>query len=596
MRHSERIADVLRGVDAALSAPEAPRTHGIVRVETPDGIVAVIGPVVDRLVASGHVIRRADGRHHGPSKAEVYKWVEELAVCDFCSAPHANHILSVPDFDMVTGRSVGGWAACDDCDRLVKENKRADLLRRAIDGLAPVGGKWSAAAIQALHRQFWQAQDDMADAAGVSAVLTDFIEDRLPNSTVNPILSDREKRAEAIRRLIGITADEQAALERGDLAYGEIARKLVAWRKKFGKDYQGARLVEELLRAEYRKPVAPGQVPHWERALAARFEALQGLRQIMASSSTTSYSPQATDLNDPEAVRKIVRAAQREQEIKLLQFPEDERLLRAAETYSFNAETIGAIREAATSIPHESPLSSIETPNIGCGWFWFSEPLPVVSASAASQETAALLWGWVKMSGDRAAIRFSTYIVDANDDSRLSGQVVPATRWYWPLELSFHDMLAYNVANYRRDYGEGGKFAGASSAIDGEDVTMRCVGELSLFFLAACMWFKQRIIVPAQAHVERHARKRYQREHKLAEPPRVQVVALRAALREPSEHVATEGGTRNYTCRWIVKGHPRLQAVGPGRAERKLIWIDPHPAGPSDKPLRVREKVYAVIR
>lgn len=52
------------------------------------------------------------------------------------------------------------------------------------------------------------------------------------------------------------------------------------------------------------------------------------------------------------------------------------------------------------------------------------------------------------------------------------------------------------------------------------------------------------------------------------------------------------GGTREYTHRWIVRGHWRMQVCGPGRKERKRTWIDVHVAGPSDKPLVMGEKVY----
>src|SRR5690606_16715132 len=39
-------------------------------------------------------------------------------------------------------------------------------------------------------------------------------------------------------------------------------------------------------------------------------------------------------------------------------------------------------------------------------------------------------------------------------------------------------------------------------------------------------------------------------------------------------------GTREYHYRWTVRGHWRNQPCGPGRTQRKRIWIADHEAGP----------------
>jgi hypothetical protein len=123
---------------------------------------------------------------------------------------------------------------------------------------------------------------------------------------------------------------------------------------------------------------------------------------------------------------------------------------------------------------------------------------------------------------------------------------------------------------------------------------------MSLFFVMACLWFKQTVPVLTKepGQVERHARKRYVREHKLSEAPTVQVVALRKSLRVPSEKAEgpQAASAKTYHVRWIVKGHPRLQVCGPGRADRKLIWVESFLKGPEEAPLKTKERVYAVIR
>jgi hypothetical protein len=46
--------------------------------------------------------------------------------------------------------------------------------------------------------------------------------------------------------------------------------------------------------------------------------------------------------------------------------------------------------------------------------------------------------------------------------------------------------------------------------------------------------------------------------------------------------------------RWAVRGHWRNQPFGPGRAQRRRIWIEPYIAGPEDKPLKARPVVMVL--
>lgn len=71
----------------------------------------------------------------------------------------------------------------------------------------------------------------------------------------------------------------------------------------------------------------------------------------------------------------------------------------------------------------------------------------------------------------------------------------------------------------------------------------------------------------------------------------VQLLRLRRA---PREHAAgDDGDSREYTCRWMVRGHWRQQWY-PSRDLHRPIWINPHIKGPEDKPLKTGERVYIV--
>ena len=645
--------------------------RGLTRtVRTPTGRLALLRPIAERLLKEGVISGELDGDLHAADAAAVKAALMVSAICDFCSTPGATHYHDVPDqtimLDSATGsmgagRSVGGWMACDECEALIAAGKRKELAERAIQQHA--FPKFSRRAIEELQAGFWTLHEQREEAKGIAAGVRVFVNDESPDVHPVPAMTDRDKRIEAVMRLTGLTRKQVLAAVKGDIDKDAVA-KLVAWRRQFGKT--DPRTVMDLLAdTGPRKPLAD-VTPHWQRALDMRFGALRLLQEALAKGSRGIHtSPDAVDLHDREAVLRHVRRAQAETGLSELNFDADAKLLKAAETYSFNAETVAAIREAAQSIPHDAPLSSVETPNTGAGWFWFAEPLPVASSPLAADRTHALLWGWTErvrkkivlneqaqrrltpedrewLSGvmaqhanglrdleepvvalladvlrranftredfDRSmsiaddvqpALTFSAYVLDETGRVFDRAQPCPSTRWIWPLHLSFHDMLAEVREEHRRLYGPGGKFEHVEHKM-GEEAILQCVAELSLFFVMACLWFKQTVPVLTRepGHVERHARKRYVKEHALKEPPSVQVVALRRSARsEPSPADGPRAeGARNYGCRWIVRGHPRLQACGPGRKDRKLIWVEAHVAGPDDKPLRTREKVYAVIR
>lgn len=645
-------------------------------IQTPQGSLVLVRQTAEKLLREGIISGTMDGELHAGDAATVKAAIMASAVCDFCSVPGAVHYFDVPDFGLTTdprggtnysqmvGTSTGGWMACDTCDTLIRAGRRQQLVDRAISTHA--FPKFTRAAVEEMYAKFWQGMDDRNAALGIGKAVGDFIEDRLTgNYVVKPEFSARDKRVEAMKRVTGLTVAQAEALTRGELDRDSVA-KLVAWRRGFGGTLDPRAIADLLGGAGPKKPLAD-VTPHWQVALDMRFNALQNVQRALNADGRAEYFEQTVDLNDTAAVLRMTKLAAQRSSIRDLGFGVDARMLRAAAAYSFNGETIAAIREAAQGVPHDAPLSSIETPNTGAGWFWFAEPLPVTASPIAADKVHALLWGWTNSTRKRyemtvtqdmldalgpekaarlealgasysraeglpqsalaeltdilrdsevmtrdafehcvqevkveePSLMFSAYVIDEKRKVFSKGGCCPSTKWYWPLHLSFTDMLEYNRQSWQETYGPGGLHEGDSFVV-GSDETLRAVAELSLFFVMACLWFKQTVpmLTREQGPVERHAKKRYVREHKLQEPPSVQVVALRKSLRVPAEKAegAQAATVREYQCRWIVKGHPRLQACGPGRKDKKLIWIEAHPAGPADKPLRTRERVYAVIR
>jgi hypothetical protein len=100
------------------------------------------------------------------------------------------------------------------------------------------------------------------------------------------------------------------------------------------------------------------------------------------------------------------------------------------------------------------------------------------------------------------------------------------------------------------------------------------------------------VLVTSSGHTTRAANRRAER---LRVEPKVNVVELRR--RDYVRPPGTEGHTEvEWSCSWIVRGHWRQQACGPGMSERKILWIDPFVKGDPDKPFKGGERVFVVRR
>lgn len=106
----------------------------------------------------------------------------------------------------------------------------------------------------------------------------------------------------------------------------------------------------------------------------------------------------------------------------------------------------------------------------------------------------------------------------------------------------------------------------------------------------ACLWAlakTPRLVERTEIHDPRPARPRAARS-RITTP--VVLFDIRA-----TEYTGT-GAERpsNWSHRWIVGGHWRNQAHGPGGRLRRPTWIAPHVKGPDDKPLVVKDRVGVV--
>lgn len=102
--------------------------------------------------------------------------------------------------------------------------------------------------------------------------------------------------------------------------------------------------------------------------------------------------------------------------------------------------------------------------------------------------------------------------------------------------------------------------------------------------LLATIWLlarQHRITEMRDLHQDRAAIRRYERRYKKS-PPRVRMIDVRAPQHGPSG----EGRKVEWRNRWLVSGHWRQQAYGPGRQYRRPTWIEGYVKGPADKPMK----------
>jgi hypothetical protein len=258
--------------------------------------------------------------------------------------------------------------------------------------------------------------------------------------------------------------------------------------------------------------------------------------------------------------------------------------LRDAETVFVAAHMTDFLTRSATTYPN-IPLHADSLP-LTSGFVFFERVIPIDVPSVWKEGDQS------RRESRIVGIRALSW-KSVTDPGLLDGIFVTAwgdtgNRYPWPTGV-----VGWN-------WGEGWKDFGAVdpdpdlTALTREEVrnmllvVRRLLGTLFEFM-------RQRILFAPQRPVERHARKRVEREG-WAHEPLVRVVELRRRERigQPEPATANE---HEWSCQWMVRGHWRQQPVGPGRGQRRALWIMPYVKGPEDKPLKQpRATIFAVVR
>lgn len=272
------------------------------------------------------------------------------------------------------------------------------------------------------------------------------------------------------------------------------------------------------------------------------------------------------------------------------------RRLRDAELYFVTADMTRLAVAAGESLPdfHLEP-EDVPSPT---GFIVFAEPIGSYintdGGFAARVPIVAVSWGpsepVVAFTQGRGGLWFTYYSPTAWDSmERMLAQQLgrrPTGKERARVRHMRGPLTWDNEA--AQAFGQGGKAdfkPGAS-----HDGDLDSFAPWSQTLRAAWLLMRQPNIADAEdLHRPRASVRRDQRDGLSTGP--VRLLRLRPATRAAGAPADDESPGREYTCRWMVKGHWRQQWY-PSRQVHRPIWINPHIKGPDDKPLKTSETVH----
>jgi len=145
----------------------------------------------------------------------------------------------------------------------------------------------------------------------------------------------------------------------------------------------------------------------------------------------------------------------------------------------------------------------------------------------------------------------------------------------WPFHKSFHELVLWNT-NVALDTGT------KSPASACPEFST----EFPVFVISLFAFMNQPFSTVESRRLPRSNRRRLQRETGI-EDPKINIISLRRAQHTNGQ---SKGGTREWSSRWLVKGHWRSQYY-PSKQKNSPLWIMPYVKGPQDKPLKSRNGI-----
>lgn len=239
--------------------------------------------------------------------------------------------------------------------------------------------------------------------------------------------------------------------------------------------------------------------------------------------------------------------------------------------YYFTQETSQLIMKARGSYPVDSPALPDRVFFSDTGFWYFSEPLMASSPlDSRNRLFRMLLWHRSR------AHRLLTFV------GLLDDPVAPLPLIFgtWPDTMTIQKAVDdfSEVSTEHRD--------------DDVAVTSEMMRGLLQTIGASISFCHQHVFLDRREPADRAARRRAEAQGVVVAPD-IHVMTLRRAASQP----VGESRDVDWQWRWWVRGHWRLQAMGPNRQDRAPVWIMPHVKGPEDRPMKpLVPTIYNVIR
>lgn len=277
---------------------------------------------------------------------------------------------------------------------------------------------------------------------------------------------------------------------------------------------------------------------------------------------------------------------------------------RLSEAYRVTPDMVDLMTYAAASLEEEDTWDRTLAPT-SAGLVRFDKPVHLGTMEGKPYSAEWLLWGpahkfgkddgkprtilyWIGDLDGPSGTTWASFLsdIEAHGDYMKAARAIQG-RWVlvgWDLFVHGESLGASEVNPEDQEHLRMLKF----QAVLGSESLKEIDGEqANSARLCHALWLllNQTIVSVEEEKPDRAAGRR---AIKKGFPPRVTTISLRRTESRPSEgesHV-------EWHHRWIVRGHWRWQACGPGRSERVRIWIAPFVKGPEDAPLKQSDKLY----
>ena len=149
----------------------------------------------------------------------------------------------------------------------------------------------------------------------------------------------------------------------------------------------------------------------------------------------------------------------------------------------------------------------------------------------------------------------------------------------WP----FHeDLQTWDMAELMKVEAGGSEVHGAQGFAKDVDAAAHRAAMIERAFVISLFAFMNQPFATVESRRLPRANRRSLHRETALDDPHIKVITLR---RTQHTNGQSEGGSREWACRWLVKGHWRSQYY-PGAKTNKPLWIMPYVKGPQDKPLK----------